>query len=92
MTKHWVEGRWYSDPSRNGFNHVVAGNYEDGEEVQHDYFLPATEVSQLVGELEAAGYIKPRLDERLRVEDLKITHRLLDVIQTVVGSPSWRNA
>jgi len=31
--------------------------------------------------LDEAGWIKPRLDERLRAEDLKITHRLLDILE-----------
>jgi hypothetical protein len=50
---------------------------------QDDYVteIPMRELPSLVKFLDEHGFIKPRLDERLRVEDLKITHRLLDLLE-----------
>ena len=85
--KTWFPGGWIADVSQRAILHIKAGYREPGVTIPTedvDISIPDTDIVGLVSILEARGYIKPRLDERLRVEDLKITHRLLDIIEKQV--------
>ncbi len=82
--KTFFEGRWTTLPESGDIVYFRPGEYEEGELRTPDVVIPRTAVSKLVAYLDEAGYIKPRLDERLRAEDLKITHRLLDTVQRLV--------
>lgn len=82
-SKVWFDGRWLYDPS-GWWKYLRPGYYDPAavpaaEDFQHTVGL--REMLQLIPRLDEEGFIKPRLDERLRSEDLKITHRLLDIIQ-----------
>jgi hypothetical protein len=83
--KVWREGRWYYDIDYLEIRHLRAGYYEPQERPNDesiDAKIPhGTDLNGLVKVLEDIGYLKPRLDERLRTEDLKITHRLLDILE-----------
>lgn len=81
MTQVRVDGHWYEDPSIRGFVYIAPGLYEEGVVPEPTLTLPMRAAQELVPLLEQAGLIKPRLDERLRVEDLKITHRLIDLLE-----------
>lgn len=81
MSTERIEGGWYYDPSMRGFAYTPPGVYETGTVITPSKYLSEREARQLVEVLEQEGYIKPRLDERLRTEDLKITHRLLDLLE-----------
>jgi len=72
---------WFVDNSRLALCRTVAGEREIGEYAEVDFEISMRDIPKLVIALEESGFIKPRLDERLRVEDLKITHRLLDIIE-----------
>ena len=84
MTERWRDGRWIYEPMWGALRYIPSGMYED--DVAIETFPPDTVtihrdlIPSLVAALEQNGYITPRLDDRLRAEDLKITHRLLDVI------------
>lgn len=81
MTERYVDAHWYFSPLDRAFRFVRAGYYEEGKAIADGSLsLDPEEVLLLIPVLEDAGYIKPRLDERLRSEDLKITHRLLDLL------------
>ena len=89
----WREGYWFYDIDYLAYRHRRAGHYDPsvipGPETI-DVTLPTDiDMSGLVRLLEESGYIKPRLDERLRTEDLKITHRLLDIMERKL--PEWRD-
>lgn len=75
------KGEWYFDASRRAWCLTKAGPRYTGGVPEIVMELNQEEVRKLVSALDEAGWIKPRLDERLRVEDLKITHRLLDIIE-----------
>ncbi len=80
----YYEGHWFFNVSYLEWHYIAPGNYEEG--VQHQAGDIAIRISepvaqQLIRALDEGGHIKPRLDERLRAEDLKITHRLLDIIE-----------
>jgi len=82
--KRYHNGAWFLDPSWRLLCHVKAGWYEEAIELPDeaiDVRIDFRDIPSLVESLEQQGHIKPRLDERLRVEDLKITHRLLDIIE-----------
>jgi hypothetical protein len=50
-----------------------------------DIHITREQISDLVQALEENGFLKPRLDERLRTEDLKITHRVLDLLGQAIS-------
>ena len=81
--KIWVEGHWFFALDMRGYVYSKAGFYGVGEARNYKdcIVISCQEARQLISVMEQEGEIKPRLDERLRAEDLKITHRLLDIIQ-----------
>ncbi len=79
-------GRWYYSQMHSALRHTRPGYYDPGVELDIDIEVSSwDDIPSLVEALEEAGYIKPRLDERLRTEDLKITHRALDIIDRLTG-------
>lgn len=80
VDKVYVEGHWVRDASLRGFMYIPSGNYEIGVDIQGEKLITDREIHALIPELERGGFIQPRLDERLRTEDLKITHRLIDLL------------
>lgn len=72
--------RWVVADDIHGLRRVKAGDYPEFAVAEFDKELCFTELPSLIEALEAGGYLRPRLDERLRTEDLKITHRLLDLL------------
>jgi hypothetical protein len=87
--KVYREGHWFVDASLAGFLYAPAGYYEVNIEPDKTGWLYITfeQVRQLIPFLDEQGFIKPRLDERLRNEDLKITHRLLDLLDNMCARP-----
>lgn len=72
-----------------GFAYIKPGDYEeDSLDVKADKFISDMEAMQLIPVLENARLLLPRLDERLRTEDLKITHRLMDLLDKSIGGAS----
>lgn len=89
--------RWIEDHMDNGIRLVPPGVYDDAlwrDPGTHwpdgSILVPYDHAAGLIPFLEARGIIAPRLDERLRVEDLRITHRLIDLLEQV--SPGERKA
>ncbi|KKN31722.1 hypothetical protein LCGC14_0821070 [marine sediment metagenome] len=84
MEERWFDGDWFFDNSLNAWRYLKSGYYEAGVMHSSGDFLhqvSARETEALIRKLDSEGWIKPRLDERLRAEDLKITHRLIDLLQ-----------
>ena len=79
--KIWHDSKWFLRTSTNSWCLTEPGEYEVGDILRIQLEINAQNVEALIRSLDAAGWIKPRLDERLRSEDLKITHRLLDIIE-----------
>ena len=89
MKVHY-DGGWHFRLEIGGgcFVFVPAGDYEEigswealEEMPEGTLVLNQSQARKLIPVLEEEGFLKPRLDERLRIEDLKITHRLLDIIE-----------
>ena len=84
MSERYYEGGWGRDAALRGFQYFPAGYYDEAAQIEPSKILTDIEARQLLPLLEDGGFIKPRLDERLRTEDLKITHRLLDLLDKAV--------
>ena len=83
MADRYYDGLWLETSEHDDIRHIRAGWYDSDKplpESAFDVVLRRRDVNTLIHFLDTEGYIKPRLDERLRDEDLKITHRLLDII------------
>ena len=80
MTKIYRPGHWWLDVPRGSWNYSPAGYYEEGVAAEPSLIINGEAVRQLIAALDEAGWIVPRLDVRMGAEDLKITHRLLDII------------
>ena len=79
MTKMWCKSFWYKDYARDGLCFKYGGYLEEGEIIEPDLVLPAmayVELKQWMIENDADGVI--RTD---RKEDLKLIHRLVDIIE-----------
>ena len=81
MSKVYHRGQWWLDPSWRSWNYSPAGYYEEGIKLEPTITVDGEAVRQLITALDEAGWIVPRLDVRLRGEDLKITHRPLDILE-----------
>jgi len=81
MNKVYHPGHWWLDLPWRSWNYSPAGNYEEGVKLEPTITVDVEAVRQLISALDEAGWIVPRLDVRLREEDLKITHRLLDLLE-----------
>ena len=79
--KIWVDSHWYYDNARDAWVMTCGRAYLFTEKPDELYAIQASEIHKLIKALDEQGWIKPRLDERLRQEDLKITHRLLDLLE-----------
>ena len=84
--KRYHPGIWALDCSRRAWGYVAPGWYDESVELPFVKILNHEEIEQLIKALDEHGWIKPRLDERLRSEDLKITHRLLDLLNVALQS------
>ena len=81
--KQYFPPVWFWDMSWRAWRFRAGGMFEPGFEPDPEDTkdIQENDVHLLIKALDEAGWIKPRLDERLRVEDLKITHRLLDLLE-----------
>ncbi len=76
---HWFEGGWQRN-NLGGFDYYPPGNYSDGANPPPEYAISDRAIRALVPVLEQHGFIPKPTDPAVRVEDLKITHRLLDLL------------
>lgn len=89
MTDRYVEGHWIDDIFRDSLRWIPSGVYDDTKLYMPDnypegsYSVPLDHFIKAIPLLESHRIITPRLDERLRTEDLKITHRLIDLLDKV---------
>ena len=74
-------GRWWLDLPGYQWCYSPPGLYDPGVQCKPTIQINGDAARQLITALEEAGWLVSRLDERLRVEDLRITHRLMDIIE-----------
>ena len=83
----WCEGHWFFEVSMAAWRYVPPGEYDLGVSIpgsQITHSLDSREIALLVDALQEAHWIKPKIDERVREEDVKVIHRLLDIIEKKV--------
>ena len=83
--RYFDDGHWWHDVSLRSWVYTESGYYDIGVQCEPKYVIDSKAIAELVATLDKEGWIKPRLDERLRVEDLKITHRLIDLLNKAIG-------
>ncbi len=83
--KVWFNGMWIPALGNLGMSYYPPGFYVESERREPELTISAEKLYLLINALDEYGFLKPRLDERLRVEDLKITHRLMDLLDKVVS-------
>ena len=75
------EGRWYHDPSMDEWQMVEPEEVPSGVRLEPKYRIESHNVRLLLEALDAHGWIKPRLDDIVRQDDVRIIHRLIDVLE-----------
>lgn len=88
MAKVHRPGIWYRDVTRAALCYFSPGFYEENELPEPALVVPDSSLPALVEALDELGIIRPRLDERLRAEDLRITHRVLDLLGKALDLPA----
>lgn len=79
--KVYTESHWYYDWARNGFSFVQTGFYSENEPIEPIKFISMREARLLAKVLDEAGIIKPRMDDKVRREDVHMMNRLIDIIE-----------
>lgn len=74
-------GTWHFSHSMDAWCKTKSGYRDINVQPEVDIEINSRDIYSLIVALDKEGWIKPRLDERLRAEDLKITHRLLDLLE-----------
>ena len=86
--KVYREPQWIADNAFGDIRHFKGGEVEPNTEISKDMYdviIPRHGIPALVAFLSENGYIKPIMDNQSRGEDLKIVHRLIDVIESKVN-------
>jgi hypothetical protein len=60
--------------------YIAPGAYEEFVEAEPAVRVPHDAVEPLIKFLNDNGYLKPRLDDRVRTDDVKIINRLIDLL------------
>ena len=77
----WRPEGWYFDESRDSWCLTKAGEYDIAVMQPIKVSINTSETRALIEALERDAWIKPSSDGSLRESDLKIIHRLIDVIE-----------
>lgn len=79
--KVYYEPAWEFVPHLHELRFYPDGYYPAGEQREPKKIIKGQEINLLIKALDREGLIKPTLDDKVRKEDLKITHRLLDIME-----------
>jgi hypothetical protein len=80
VTEQYRESRWFLNPGWMSWEKTKPGFYPEGAVAEVELRIDSEDIRKLIQALDEAGWIVPRLDVRLREEDLKITPRLIDLL------------
>lgn len=83
MAERFREARWYIDLSHHTLVKTKPGRYREGimSDVDFEIDLHEANITSLIHALEEGGYLAPRVDHKMRAEDLKVIHRLIDLTE-----------
>ena len=78
--------RWYWDPQTNRLIKTKIDYYDEGTMADIELALDIEDanIPSLVQALEDAGLLIPRIDYRVRTDDVKTINRLIDVLRQVM--------
>ncbi|TDX44315.1 hypothetical protein [Orenia marismortui] len=82
--KIYIEGRWIKNVLKNQFEYYN-GAYIAPDEIDNrkpDVVINQEQAHKLVKFMEKQGFLHQTVDDKVRNEDLKITHRLLDIMES----------
>ena len=81
--KVFVEARWVKNIMRNTFEYYLSGYFNPVkvDDRKPEISLKTEQAHKLVKFMQEEGYFPKFVDESIRKDDLKITHRLLDIIE-----------
>ncbi len=81
--KIYHEGSWFFDPAWRALRHVKAGEYEESTDFPEDAFdihIGYRDIHGLVEELEKSGWLRPKINEPVRKDDVALMNKMLDII------------
>ena len=84
--KRYHEGSWRFNHELNSIVHIKAGEYEHGQMLPLEAFdivIPQESQHELIDFMDKHNMVKPKMDNQSRAEDLKIVHRLIDLMEQV---------
>jgi hypothetical protein len=88
--KRWYDGRWIAIPEIDGIAYIEPHWHEEAGFIGKEHYkhkIGMDEFHRLCAFLVESGYIKPTFAEN-RTEDIKVIHRLIDVVEKgVVHEP-----
>jgi len=80
----YFPGGWRFNYETGAIVHVKAGEYNHGQLIPqeaYDVIIPQMYQAELIDFMDKQNMVKPKMDNQSRAEDLKIVHRLLDVME-----------
>ena len=84
--KVYVDPIWVPSSSRFGYEYYAGGFYEEGELREPQLQLDNQKLYLLIEALDKNGDLRPRLDDKIRQEDLKLMNRLMDLLDKTIES------
>jgi len=87
MTKRHMEAQWITDNMHAEIMYWPGGDVEPGTRIPRDKCIVITQfaIHSLLPFLFDNGYLNAFLTKNSREEDLKVTHRVLDILAHEVG-------
>lgn len=80
----WREGYWFDDLMTHTWFYFPPGDYELFKEFPREkasHAVSYREMESLIRALDESGWLKPKLEDKVRQDDLKIVHRLIDLLE-----------
>jgi len=80
----YMPGLWTYNHGTGTIVHLKPGEYEEPYQLTAedcDIIIPHMAIQSLISFLDEQGYIKPKMDNQSRGEDVKIINRLLDLCE-----------
>lgn len=88
MTERYFPGRWFVDHATREILYLSPHYRSEGQAYDRTkvtIVIPLELQNNLIEFLDGEGFIKPKMTNESRVEDLKVTHRLLDILDKSIN-------
>jgi hypothetical protein len=84
LGRSYIPGLWTYNHGTGAIVHLKPGEYDEQQDMtkeDYDIIIPHRDILPLISFLDEHGYIKPKMDNQSRGEDVKIINRLLDLCE-----------